>query len=327
MTSRHPSDANLWFLHRIDGPAGDAMLVDTDPARLRGATFLDGRERFWDGERIVDVADLPPAPRTPPPAFVFHMGFCGSTLIARLLDREGEAFVLREPQALADLASQQALVAESRAHLLGRSVSALSASGPTNERMVIKPSSWVNGLIPQLLADKLVGKAVFVTIERRAFLRACFRGGRDRLAYAMRLAALLAEVPSLDGRPIARIAEGGADALDQAARCVALLHGFQAALFRNGADIMAKDDVGWVDYDDLVADRASTMQRVRETFGLPHHASSAHPPGGERHAKDPSRAFSVEEQEAADREIERHHAARFEAAMAWADSVSGAASP
>ena len=99
----------LNFLNRVHPGRRQIEFVRTDLGRLRAAIFLDGRERFSDGKPEIEAS---PQSSVGEPAvggdrMIFHQGFGGSTLLARLLDRCGAAIVLKEPQCLVDLADWQ----------------------------------------------------------------------------------------------------------------------------------------------------------------------------------------------------------------------------
>jgi hypothetical protein len=107
MHDPHPSEE--WFLHRIDAAAGLGSYVSTTASKLRDAALIDGREPFWNAQEVRPLtlgASRSSAPQSPPYS-IFHVSFCGSTLLGQFLDQPGRTLVLREPQALVDLSAQQ----------------------------------------------------------------------------------------------------------------------------------------------------------------------------------------------------------------------------
>jgi hypothetical protein len=102
------SDPN-WFLSELNGEAGIFRFVRTDHETLASQPFLDRRWKR-DGLAVFDVpvdellrsvpSPLPPTPLQ----FLWHTGFCCSTLIARLLDKPGRNLSLCEPNVLTTLA-------------------------------------------------------------------------------------------------------------------------------------------------------------------------------------------------------------------------------
>ncbi|WP_052768852.1 hypothetical protein [Aurantiacibacter marinus] len=309
------------FLHRVDGIRREAQWVTTRPADLRAATFLDGRETFWSAQRVEAIAARQPE-ASPACRMIFHTGFCGSTLLARLLDSPGSVLVLKEPQALTDIASQAAHIPAARTNdLLSWTLAQITAIAPAGEALAIKPSNWVSGLAPALVAGGQVACAVFLTMELRPFLRAAFRGGRDRLAHCMRLAELLA--PQLEEGEwlMQRAMADAADPLDRAALVVALAHRFQLQLFDRAQDGLLPANTARIDHAELIADRRAAVQRAATALGLPPPAEN--PAGLDlvAHAKDPGRRYSLSEEDEANREIELHHAHRFDLALDWLEGI------
>jgi len=75
------------FLHKVDPARRTGSFVRTSAAALRAAAFLDGRTLYWDGSPV-ERAIAPAGDGDAPVArYIFHVGFCGSTLLARLLDQ------------------------------------------------------------------------------------------------------------------------------------------------------------------------------------------------------------------------------------------------
>lgn len=308
------------LLHRLDGAAGLAEWVDTTPDKLRAQAFLDGRTPFWtDKHRHTIPFDTASGGLA---RFLFHVGFCGSTLLARLLDAPGRTLVLREPQALVDLTDQRGLYAGGQTALsfpdAAAQVIASYVRCAGGEIPVVKPSNWVNAALPELADAGVIGQAVFLTMDRRAFLRSVFRGGRDRLAFCARLAAVLSAAHEGAGSTLHDAVTGTADPLDQMARLAALAHLPQERAF---TELVAVN--GWspdriLHHRDLVAQPDAVAQRARQLLDLPMVGDDA---AGRatlhRHAKDPGRPFDAAAQERADSEVEHHHGARFDRAAAW----------
>ncbi|QZH76084.1 MAG: hypothetical protein JY451_05865 [Erythrobacter sp.] len=317
--------ATLDFPHRVDALRGDVQWASTSVAQLRAATFLDGRETFWSGSRVEALAERP-APEAQSPGMIFHVGFCGSTLLARLLDRSGSVLVLKEPQALADLASQAPQLGEARlAEVLGWAMPHLAAAAPAGEACVIKPSNWINGLAPALAGGGHVRRAIFLTMAPRAYLRAVFRGGRDRLAHCLRLAELLAHSVAGGGELVRAAIARADDPLDRSALLVVLLHRFQLDLFDRAETRLADGCALRIDHAELAADPLEATRRAAAVLDLPGEPTADF--DAARHSKDMAQVSSADAEESANREIEHHHGARFDMALAWFESrITAAAS-
>ena len=323
-TNRTDAARQVELLHRIDPLAGLTHYVSTDIARIQDSTFLDGRECFWDRVQTRPIVNH--AGRTQGMRFLFHMGFCGSTLLARLLGTEG-TLVMREPQCLTDIAATRTriLAGQAEQDLAGYTSFALNALGavaPPEEALLIKPSNWANSLIEPLVAACHDPAALYLTTEPRAFLRAAFRGGRDRLEFCIRLAVeLAAAVPGANDR-LRQATSTGPDPLDRAARIVTLLWAMQRELFARAMACANQPASCLMDYAELVEDPQAAAIRAAQLLGLPapDFASSRVQALLGRHSKDPQSAYDPARRSANDAELERHHAARFDTALEWLDS-------
>lgn len=295
----------------------EAELVMTNHSDLRNAIFLDGRERFWSERMLIAKDELELITEPVPTSFIFHIGFCGSTLLARLLDLPGSRFVLKEPQALSDLASQWPH-ADHCAENLGIVTGALSRSGPEGEVTIVKPSCWANPLIPHLVSSGLVARAIFLTLDWRSYLTACFRGGRDRLAYCARMAESFATHDGDKRDALSNAIVESNDPLDQTARMILLLHAWQLEMFKAAELALDENRARSCVFQcegDSVRQKASELARFLTPNVDPELANSG--VDFNQHAKDPTTRFSDEAQNVANAEILRHHRERFDAAHAW----------
>lgn len=184
-----------YFLHIIDVQRAAFGFLASSRTLLSNASFLDGRSPLsnepvlyyvsieaaldWHGNKPVINASN---------RFIFHMSFCGSTLLARVFDKSGEAFSYKEPQILVELAELKKNRAESvnnQLHwekLIGFVLTQFSLPFSPGECNLIKPSNWVNSMLPDMLAVDNA-KVVFLGITPEDFLTAVFRGGADRIKY------------------------------------------------------------------------------------------------------------------------------------------------
>ena len=161
-----------------------------------------------------------------PRATSFHGSFCGSTLLTRLLEACTTALVVREPQCLVDISDARSARGrltpcdDDLVSICDFAATSLTALSEPGKPVVIKPSNWANNLVPAL-CSAAGARPLFITMERRAFLRAVFRGGRERLVFTARVAAhLAATFPN--GRALVSAAIAARDPLQQIARLAAL---------------------------------------------------------------------------------------------------------
>ena len=320
-----------FLLHGLD-LAGDRLIfLPTTRRLIERASFLDGRTEIASGPAVacglagaLETADESEAA---PDRFIFHVAFCGSTRLTRILDRPGQVLALREPNVLVDLANWKAAL-DSRsaqdmrlAPLVRLACASLRARWQPTEAIVVKPSNWVNNLLPELCHPGRDMRPLFVVSSRRSFLRAVFRGGRDRLAFAARAAAHLAGARSSHQALLNAAIRAARDPLGQAAHLAAFAHWLQHRQFRRAmlAGGWGSDHV--VTFDRIEQFPGAAAAAASAALGLDLSADDladgvARNTG--RHAKQPDAAYSAEERFEADRKIERVHGADIEAALAWA---------
>lgn len=289
------------------------------PAGLRAASFLDGREPVGEPAGSWPVADLLAAvqaePAPAPVPMIFHVSFCGSTLLSRLLDVPGQTIVYREPAvqiALADRLAAGQSVTDALAvstQLLARPVG--------GARAIVKPTNWANVLLPAWTGDVAVAP-LFITMQPPAFLTAVFRGGRDRIAFTIRAAEHFAKVFA-DG-PALIAAAVGADRvpLGQAARLTLVSLELQLRLFDAARAQLPAGGRHSLDYADIQRNPRSAATFAATALGLDNLVSSI---GDDvaSHAKDPSQRYSRSVERQADAAVMTEHGAVFEAALLWAD--------
>ena len=312
-----------WFPHHLDLAKGELLLFPTTRERLAAEPFVDGRSDFSTGKAMqIGLAEaIDGAPDSPgPDRMIFHVGFCGSTLLATVLDQPGRCFVAREPNLLAELAS-------ARSH--GKAIAApldlarrlLRRRWSEGEVVACKPSNWVNNLLPELLAEPASIRPVFITMEPRAFLLAAFRGGRDRLAFLIRLAAhLAATAPGGQALWQAGSVET-ADPLERAARLVLVALELQLRLFRSAAP---SGEDQRLSFADIQNDLPMAARRAARALDLPlddREIAEAVNASQGRHAKQRGLSYSAERRAGEDEEVERHHGKRIDAALEWGRST------
>jgi hypothetical protein len=164
-----------WLPHEID-PSGKTMLfVRMTPEQFTAHQFLahqDGVERQW-----VPIDDLLGAlgadQQSGPVQFIFHSGFCRSTLLLRALCVEGKVFGLNEPEIINSLAR----LADPGDALIGLVFDLLSRPHAAGQTTLIKPSNFGNRLIPSIMRIRSDATAILLTGTLDEFLWAIVRKG------------------------------------------------------------------------------------------------------------------------------------------------------
>lgn len=146
------------FLYAWDFARHEARFLELNRSTLENSSFLDQRI-------AADMSRIRPAPMAEilgnqdgagrmPRGFIFHTGFCASTLLARSLDRPGRTLSLREPLPLlqlADLARGFTQADYRYASILRCTLALMSRPFMDNEAVLVKPTNVANNLIGPLL--------------------------------------------------------------------------------------------------------------------------------------------------------------------------------
>src|SRR3954469_14461070 len=162
------------YLHSFEGDA--ALFVPMDRAAYQRSIFLDRRiSPASEGAMHLPFSALAgKAPRPAAIGWIFHVAHCGSTLLARALDRVSANLVLREPLALRQLALTPD--AERLAVTLAMVSKRYGGDLPT----IVKANVPVNFLLPDLVAFDSNARAIFLHCGLRDYLLAILRNDKHR---------------------------------------------------------------------------------------------------------------------------------------------------
>ena len=309
-----PLDDPAWLPHALTSEG--VLLAHATPDALRRAAFLDGREAFADATCTVSekvfVAAGAGWPKTPLPA-ILHVSFCGSTLLARMLDVPGRTIVYREPAFQIGLADRHAAGGSVEALLL--SSTAAFTRPVAGATAIVKPTNWANALLP-VWGEARAIRPAFVTMAPRAFLTAVFRGGRERISFTLRVAEHLARVTEVGPTLIASAAGSSTVSLERAAALVITALALQCRLFADARRRLSCGDGCVVDAAEVFADPHAAALRVAAALGIadltPASAETRHAKGGAAH--------SAERERAANAAVEAGNRDAFAHALRWAET-------
>ena len=317
-----------YFPVQVDFHRDCLTLVETSRESLFASPFLDGRTPFAQGNTIEVPLSSALAAHWPRPAypdrFIFHVAFCGSTLLATLLDVAGHSFAEREPNVLINLANaRQSLPAAPFGAALDLVRALLRRRWRPGEHSLCKPSNWANNLIPALTADPRRISPLFIATDKRAYLDAVFRGGRPRMEYVVRVTDHLLRAtgtnPQLWNRAV-----GASDGLEVPARIALLSLHIQLQLFE---DAMVQG--GWgapqlLTLDEIEQDPGEACRIAASALALdlpPDKLEDAISRRVGRYAKAPEQPYSPEEVADANRHVEREYGRVMDRALDWAALV------
>ena len=121
--------------------------------------------------------------------FVFHTGFCCSTLLARALDVPGVSMGLKEPDVLVTFGRPWEDARQSAAALEGLQLTLDLLSRPLNpgETQIVKPSNACNHLLPEVLHMRPDAKVLLMHSSLEDFLIAIAKRGVAGRAFARQL--------------------------------------------------------------------------------------------------------------------------------------------
>jgi hypothetical protein len=164
-----------------DARADTLSFVNLPRDAQRAAVFLD--RRF-----IGDAFKSPPArirdlplrdirDGAGPIHFIFHTGFCCSTLLARALDVPGVSMGLKEPAVLVSFAQHWSNARQTPGALnaLGVTLDLLSRPLAPGETQIVKPTNVANHLLPEILHLRPDAKILVLYSGLRPFLEAIVR--------------------------------------------------------------------------------------------------------------------------------------------------------
>lgn len=202
-TLRSLMDNPCLFPNELDENSGEVIFIPTGRVKLSGASFLDGREPFtsWQGEKRYPLKDLIAFFEKGPGQennwkFIFHTGFCCSTLLARCLDQSGFCLSLKEPKILNSLSHSKNFIGSENGPVPHRikleiCLKLLFRKFSENEEILIKPSNIDTVLLDEILSLNPNSKMVFTYSDLKSFLISVAKGGQPRRDFVRRLLAHL----------------------------------------------------------------------------------------------------------------------------------------
>jgi hypothetical protein len=170
-----------WLAHRFDEARGEIRFVPYSRAERAAVPFLiDAHLPAREYKAL--SRDAARAERGEAPVhFVFHSGFCCSTLLAASLDQPGLASSFSEPTILNDAFGWRLRGAASGdlGILVDDALGLLARPFAGDAAAVLKPSTVVNGLAEAMLAIRPQARAIVMYAPLRDFLISIAKKGLD----------------------------------------------------------------------------------------------------------------------------------------------------
>lgn len=316
-----------WLPHAYDAQRDTLVFAHLPREAQRQLTFLDPRFMPREGQSapapISELAAEAVRHQAGPLHFIFHTGFCCSTLLARALDIPGVSMGIKEPSILASFAEHWSSKehAPGAPEALNITLDLLSRPLARGEAQIVKPSTAVNHMIPQLLHARPDAKAIVLFSSLDAFLRAIVRRGLKGRVFARQLYYQFAPVIPLNGAVEEDYAILLAD-LQIAAQAWLM----QAAFMDSLAKTFGTSRVRVLNGETLLANRMGTLSAVGAFFNLgltPEITRSiVEGPVFKEHAKELGRPFSAEEHRAQHDHAGVMHHEELMMTKAWARALA-----
>lgn len=313
-------DLYLWAFEN-----DQAIFTRMDREAYHQSLFLDDRIETADQQRIAVPADAIAEWRDgqnmaiAPKGWIFHVANCGSTLLARALDRLRGDLVLREPLALRQLGVDHASTPPSSRDAWSMRLRLVATQLGKRYRVdtpvIVKANVPVNFILPDLMALDPAAPAILLYYPLRDYILAVARSDQHR-NWVTRVTNEL--------RPALAQSVGDIAALDPVERAAALwlgqIRAFAAALerFPNAFSL---------DASTLFSRPRETIDAASRLFGLPLSDFDLDAILGSAlfttYSKNPGVAFSEDDRRARADELARSMAGDLTRAAAWvADKLS-----
>jgi hypothetical protein len=297
------------YLHSFEGDS--ALFMPMDRPAYHRSIFLDGRisPAANRSMKVPVAALLEPVRKAAATGWIFHVAHCGSTLLARALDRPSANLVLREPLALRQLA----LAPDARR--LALTLAMLAKRYRDDSPTIVKANVPVNFLLPDLVAADSGARAIFLYATLRDYLLAILRSDNHR-GWLRRVTAQLA--PHL----------GELSDLSDAERCAALWLAQMRAFTRAVADM---PNARALDAEAFFAAPGPVLKAAADHLAVPMTGAEAGAiaagPLFSTYSKNPEQPFDNVARLARRAELEEPLAEELARAQGWIEAATGEADP
>lgn len=260
--SSAPSSADIardatWLAQALDPATGLVRLIAMNGEAYRAASFLDDRIL----EQSVD-AHIVPWPEVEAAMadnsridarWIFHIGHVGSTLVSRLLGELPVVLSIREPRLLRDLAFAPP---EVRSRYIGPVLKLMSRTFAAGQIACVKATSLVSEIASELVPGG--ERALFMYATPRNYIASILAGENS-----------VQELRMLGEIRARRMAERvGAIAVRNDAELAAAAWACEMTSLEAAAEAMPDREIGWADFDRMLADMPIAFARTAGLFGF-----------------------------------------------------------
>jgi hypothetical protein len=319
--------------HSLDIERQAGLFIQMPEGAYGAASFLDGRTftsltvgGWIPLERIKESVLRGPRPATPL-HFIFHMGHTGSTLLSRLLDETGVVQSLREPLVLREWAELHDNRGEIASLMSPDDIDAFleimlrlwARCRDAGQSAIVKATSTAARVAGPMMAARENAHAVYLSMDPEAYMAVILAPTTQRLdirrnaaGRVRRLIAHLGAVP----KPLYAMST---------AELVAASW-LTEALTRESLKKAVGERLLLLDFDELLADLPTMIQRVLAHLGLPDDPKTVNRIADcgilRQYSKAPEHAYSKELRQQVIEQSRQQHRAEISEGMAFLASLT-----
>ena len=334
------------FLHRINFSTGRFEFIDIERANIAANTFLDDqslaacpRQPGISFDDLSNQLKEHKACLAPADKFIFHIGFCCSTLVSRALEHPGAVLSLREPNIFHNLADFKrwpktgpptrpmtrpvtrpmtgpvAKINFDEALDIGLRL--LNRPFEDTETIVVKPANITNNLIMDIMGKNPSTKAVFLYVPLKSFLISILKKGEAGRAFSRKLFMKYRLDEAFRQSVFFKTPFMLTDL-----QVVVFLWIMQMQLFQQCLESTQARRIFILNGEHFLENPSHHLTRMAAFFDLPldkeHFDSVVEGPVFQTDSKRPGRAFSSMERIRENRQTYNNHARAFDEILKWA---------
>ena len=258
------------FPHQIDLIKSGLLLVELPSDDIKNASFLDQRvlkpdtKGQWLPWQTISKIVTDSCTEVSP-AFIFHVGHCGSTLLSRLMEFSPDTQSLREPLPLRTLAQDLADLKDGRSFLTEQAIEEhlsvlLKLWGRGASHTVIKATSVCSDLLPHIKRVAPDTKSIFIYNRLQTHVETLL-AGQNAIADLKGFAQLrLQRLRNLTGLDIQlnQLSLGQLAALSWLSEVSRITH-YQS---------LSDDRIKLIEFETLLTEPADTLQHLFAHLGI-----------------------------------------------------------
>lgn len=310
-----------WLAHRFDESTGEYRFVEYSREERSNVPFLTDDHLPSRAYHALTPERASAMAQDAPVHFIFHSGFCCSTLLVSALDLPGLASGFSEPTILNDVVGWRMRGAppEMVGRVLTDALRLLGRPFAGDQASVIKPSNVVNGLAKAMLAIQPQSKAVLLHAPLADFLISIAKKGLEGRAWVRELFLKL----RAEGR-VQSLGFTDLDFLGQTDMQIAAMTWLAQQCLFGELIAAAPQRVASLDSAAFMADRETALRQTAQHFGLDmseQQLTAALTGKMTRNSKN-GRSFNADDRKAEYDRMHAVHGDEIEKVIVWATQIA-----